>query len=292
MSKIGSDGKMRVGGPMVEHSGTALGLARARMKSSIQHREVGEDEFDNVIGDDAQYARVQFWDAHFLEEPEPFEWYYGYEYFRDVIRENIPLDKKVMIVGVGSSHFPEDMVADGYADIVAQDISRVAIAQIQARCKHIPEIKYETSNMTDTNLPAESVFAIIDKGLLDSLLCSATGNATVQQYVNEVERILDNNSGVFVVVSHSGPEDMLPFLEQYDIDEPFYTPWYVDVQAVLKPAMLENEELNADNPEHLYWCYTAVKNEVLVIRKKTRLEKDANKKKKAFKKPTKAAPNL
>lgn len=90
------------------------------------------------------------------------------------------------------------------------------------------------------------------QALLDALLCSAMGNngeamsvwfyslhsvpsslpplpftslpPVVQQYVNEVERLLSED-GAFVCVSHMGPEDALPLLEQYDLDEPFYTPW-------------------------------------------------------------------
>ena len=40
--------------------------------------------------------------------------------------------------------------------------------------------------MTDTDLPPSSVDAVVDKALLDSLLCSDTGPVTVSQYVYEV----------------------------------------------------------------------------------------------------------
>lgn len=273
-------------------TGTAMAARKGATKPVHHIRAVGEDEFDNIVTDAAQYGRVQFWDAYFAEESEPFEWYYGYDYFRDCITENIPFDKRVMVAGVGSSNMPEDMAADGYKDIVAQDISRVAIAQLQIRCKHISEISYATCNMTDSDLPAESFFAIIDKAVLDSLLCSAMGNSVVQQYINEVERLLDPESGVFIFISHSNPEEMLPLLEQYDIDEPHYTPWYIEVQAVLKPQMIEMEELDADNPDHMYWIYVAIKNPALVKRKKDRLERNKKKTKKEVKKATIKAPNL
>jgi hypothetical protein len=87
--------------------------------------------------------------------------------------------------------------------------------------------------MTDTDLPENSVDAIIDKALLDSLLCSDTGSITVSQYIFEAERLLAD-TGVLLIISHGNPEDILPFLEQYDIDEPYYTPWLIDVQAIGK----------------------------------------------------------
>jgi hypothetical protein len=51
--------------------------------------------------------------------------------------------------------------------------------------------------------------------------------------IQKVERIL-NDGGVFIVISHGNPELNLPFLEQFDIDEPNFTPWQIEVQAVCK----------------------------------------------------------
>ena len=274
-------------------TGTAMALAMSRKMPSHHRRAVGEDEFDNIVTDAAQYGRVQFWDAYFVGEPEPFEWYYGYEYWKAAINESIPdKSKRVMIAGVGSSSMPEDMVSDGYTDIVAQDISRAAIAQLRIRCKHLPEIKFEACNMTDSNLEKGTYFAIIDKALLDSMMCADMGPESVQQYVSEVERLLDPEGGVFIIISHSNPEDMLPLLEQYDVSEPFYTPWYIEVQAVLKQQQFDKEELDADNPDHLYWVYIATIDPRLVKIKRERAEKEKNKKKAVYKKPTMQAPNL
>lgn len=35
----------------------------------------GEQEFDDVISDYAQYGRIQFWDERYLNDLEPFEWF-------------------------------------------------------------------------------------------------------------------------------------------------------------------------------------------------------------------------
>jgi hypothetical protein len=42
-------------------------------------------------------------------------------------------------------------------------------------------------------------------------------------------------TGRFICISRMSPEEVLPLLEQFDIDEPFYTPWLIEVQATLKP---------------------------------------------------------
>ena len=129
---------------------------------------------------------------------------------------------------------PEDMAEDGYTNVIAQDISRVAIKNQIARTEHIESIKCITGNMTDMDLEDEEIEAVIDKALLDSLYCSDNGETDVAQYVNEVIRIL-SPTGVFIVISRMNPEEALPMLEQFDIDEPYYTPWLIEVQAMLKP---------------------------------------------------------
>ena len=263
----------------------------AAKQNSLIPLKLGEQEFDNIVPDAAQYGRVQFWDERYLVESEPFEWYHGYEYYRDPIMDNIELDKKVLIAGCGTSNFPEDMANDGYTTILAQDISRIAIKGQIARTNHIEEIECVTGNMTDMDMEEESIDAIVDKALLDSLYCSDNGETDVAQYVNEVIRLL-SPTGVFVCISRLTPEDALPMLEQFDIDEPYYTPWLIEVQGVLKPKEYENERLDPDDPESLYYIYIATKKETMVNVKKVKENKLKLKKKKKGKKATMKAPNL
>jgi EEF1A lysine methyltransferase 4 len=275
----------------------SLGKPDARdsknVRNSLVPQKNGEEEFDNLVPDVAQYGRVQFWDDRYLVESEPFEWYHPYDYYRDAIMDSIKLESKVMVAGCGTSNMPEDLVADGYQNVTAQDISRIAIEQQKVRCKHLSEnIKCITGNMTDMDMEEETVDAIIDKALLDSLYCSAMGETAVAQYINEVIRLL-SPEGVFFVVSYMPPEDCLPMLEQFDIDEPYYTPWIIEVQAMLKPKQFEDEIMDPDDPSHLYWVYIARKNDVMVTLKKTKENKLKLKAKKAKKKKaTTKAPNL
>ncbi len=150
----------------------------------------GEQEFDDVISDHAQYGRIQFWDLRYANEHEPFEWYYDYKFFQETINDNIPFDRKVMVAGCGSSNMLGDMADDGYTDIVGADLSRVVITQLKYRYKDYPEISFFQGTMCDTDLPENSVGAVVDKALFDSLICGGTGSISVAQYVNEVWRLL------------------------------------------------------------------------------------------------------
>lgn len=146
----------------------------------------GEAEFDDQTSDIAQYGRVQFWDDRYAKEFEPFEWYCAYEHIAETIKDTIALDANVLIAGCGSSNMLGDMVDDGYTHLVGADISRVCIKEMKSRYKDFPEITFFQGTMCDTDLPEDSFDAIIDKGLLDALLCTQVGATSVAQYIVEV----------------------------------------------------------------------------------------------------------
>jgi SAM-dependent methyltransferase len=155
-------------------------------ETKLRAPKKGEKEFDQLYSDNAQYGKVMFWDDRYLRDPEPFEWYYPYKYFRTIINDNIAKEARILVAGCGNSHMVEDLVLDGFLDVTALDISRVVIDQMKKRCTDFPEIKFITANMTDTNLPPNSYDCIIDKAMLDSILCNLKGEEFVQSLVSEV----------------------------------------------------------------------------------------------------------
>lgn len=109
--------------------------------------------------------------------------------------------------------------------------------------------------------------------------------------VLQVERLLKDD-GVFLLVSHGNPEYRLTYLEQFDIEEPFFTPWLIEVQAVEKPLAFELEELDPDDPDSMYFIYICVKNPELVKKKKVKEGKIKLAMKKGANAKKMGAPNL
>eukprot|EP00598_Pedospumella_elongata_P010213 CAMPEP_0184989994 /NCGR_PEP_ID=MMETSP1098-20130426/30608_1 /TAXON_ID=89044 /ORGANISM="Spumella elongata, Strain CCAP 955/1" /LENGTH=278 /DNA_ID=CAMNT_0027515111 /DNA_START=36 /DNA_END=868 /DNA_ORIENTATION=- len=272
-------------------SSSAGGKRPHAQKHVLAVPNVGDEEFDDVISDNAQYGRIQFWDLKYAEEHEAFEWYYGYGSFRETIRDNIPLEGNVMIAGCGSSNMIGDMADDGYERLVAADLSRVVMTQLKYRYQDYPQISFFQGTLTDTDLPEGSFDAIVDKGLFDALLCTQTGALTVAQYVYEAERLL-NDTGVFIIISYGNPEQRLPFLEQHDIDVPRYTPWMVEVQALLKPKEFPEEELDSADPNSYYFVYIITKRIEMVMKKNVKLGRLNKKQMKALQPTRRRAPNL
>ena len=255
--------------------------------------DVGSNEFDDTYSDSAQYGRVQFWDERYASFPEPFEWYYDYSMFQDLINAVLPnKDAKIMIAGCGTSHLIDDMAEDGYTDLIGVDLSRVCIAIMKKRCeKYGSAVKFHQGTMQDTDLEGGIYDAVIDKALMDALFCTNTGVNNVKQYMIEVERLL-TVTGLWFIVSHGVPEDRIGHLEQYDLNLPGYTPWTVDVMAVAKPPQYEGEDLDLDDPESSYFIYIAQKDEGLVNKKLGKALKDAKNARKKKKKKKVGAPQL
>ncbi|KAB2627488.1 methyltransferase-like protein 13 [Pyrus ussuriensis x Pyrus communis] len=92
------------------------------------------------------------------------------------------------MVGCGNAVMSEDMVKDGYEDIMNIDISSVAIDMMISKYEHIPQLKYMQMDVRDMSFfPDDSFDGVIDKGTLDSLIFSINlvGNSTPYSQAKE-----------------------------------------------------------------------------------------------------------
>lgn len=53
----------------------------SRDGSNLVAPKKGEQEFDDVLSDFAQYGRIQFWDDRYMRDQEPFEWFVSKPYW-------------------------------------------------------------------------------------------------------------------------------------------------------------------------------------------------------------------
>ena len=92
--------------------------------------------------------------------------------------------------------------------------------------------------------PDASFDAVIDKAMLDSLLCGEASTANAGRYVSEVARVL-KPGGTFIIVSFGTPENRLSYLEgDYG--------WQVTVHSIPKPTVNTAglPEVNSSDPSH------------------------------------------
>ncbi|CAN1344511.1 eEF1A lysine and N-terminal methyltransferase [Linum perenne] len=87
------------------------------------------------------YGDALYWDARYVEEGGSFDWYQRYSSLRPFVRHYAPTSSPVLMVGCGNALMSEDMVKDGYQDIMNIDISSVAIEMMSKKYEYIPQLK-------------------------------------------------------------------------------------------------------------------------------------------------------
>ena len=80
---------------------------------------------------------------------------------------------KILMVGCGNSKLSESLYDVGYKDITNIDFSPICIEQMQNKYKATyPEMHFLEMDACDMTFENSYFDFIIDKGLIDSILCS------------------------------------------------------------------------------------------------------------------------
>ncbi|TVU05069.1 hypothetical protein EJB05_48219 [Eragrostis curvula] len=159
------------------------------------------------------YGEAWYWDERYRKEAGPFDWYQKYPALAPLLRLYVATHQRLLLVGCGNSVFGENMVDDGYLDVVNIDISSVVIDQMKKKYQDKPQLKYmkmDVKNMSD--FQSGSFDAVIDKGTLDSLMCGQNSQENATKMLEEVNRILTEN-GVYILITYGDPSYRLHILK-------------------------------------------------------------------------------
>ncbi|KAJ9685569.1 hypothetical protein PVL29_017562 [Vitis rotundifolia] len=147
------------------------------------------------------YGDALYWDARYIQEAGSFDWYQRYTALRPFVRRYIPTSSRVLMVGCGNAVMSEDMVKDGYEEIMNIDISSVAIEMMRRKHEHIHQLQYMQMDVKDMSFfPDESFDCVIDKGTLDSLMCGTDAPISASRMLGEVSRLL-KPGGIYMLVT-------------------------------------------------------------------------------------------
>ncbi|KAK4787081.1 hypothetical protein SAY86_010914 [Trapa natans] len=179
------------------------------------------------------YGDAAYWDARYVQDAEMgnFDWYQRYSDLRPFVRMYMPsYSSRVLMVGCGNALMSEDMVKDGYKDIVNIDISFVVIDMMRRKCKYIPQLKYMQMDVRDMSFfPDESFDSIIDKGTLDSLMCGSDARISAPRMLGEVSRLL-KPGGIYMMITYGDPNIRMPHLNR-----PTYN-WQIVLYVIPRPG--------------------------------------------------------
>ncbi|XP_062115557.1 uncharacterized protein LOC133829779 [Humulus lupulus] len=181
------------------------------------------------------YGDALYWDARYIQEGGSFDWYQRYSALRPFVRKYFPTTSRVLMVGCGNAVMSEDMVKDGYEDIMNIDISSVAIEMMKRKHVHIPQLKYMQMDVRDMSaFPDDSFDGILDKGTLDSLMCGTDAPVSASQMLGEVSRLL-KPGGIYMLITYGDPRVRMPHL-----NKPAYN-WKIMLYIIPRPGFEKRE---------------------------------------------------
>lgn len=176
------------------------------------------------------YGDALYWDARYVQEGGSFDWYQRYSDLRPYVRRYLPPSSRVLMVGCGNAVMSEDMVKDGYEELVNIDISSVAIDVMRRKYANIPQLKYMQMDVRDMSFfPDESFDGVIDKGTLDSLMCGTDAPLSATQMLGEVSRLL-KPGGIYMLITYGDPTVRMPHLNR-----PVYN-WKITLYIIPRPG--------------------------------------------------------
>lgn len=191
------------------------------------------------------YGDAVYWDARYTQEGGSFDWYQRYAALRPFVRKYIPSSSRVLMVGCGNAVMSEDMVQDGYEDIMNIDISAVAIDMMRRKYEYIPQLKYMHMDVRDMSFfPDDSFDGIIDKGTLDSLMCGTDAPISAAQMLAEVCRLL-KPGGTYMLITYGDPTVRMPHLRR-----PMYN-WKITLHNIPRPGFQKPESCSSSRKSYV-----------------------------------------
>ncbi|XP_044954838.1 EEF1A lysine methyltransferase 4-like [Hordeum vulgare subsp. vulgare] len=153
-------------------------------------------------GDTRSDGTRSYGEARYVEEGgASYGWYQRYAALRPFVCRLVPPASRLLMIGCGSVLMSEDMVADGYMEIINIDISLVLIEMMRKKYFDLPQLQYMQMDVRDMSKFSEESFdCAIVKGTLDSLMCGVEAPLSAAQMVLEVDRLL-KPGGVFMLLT-------------------------------------------------------------------------------------------
>ncbi|GLC47509.1 hypothetical protein PLESTB_001805400 [Pleodorina starrii] len=158
------------------------------------------------------YSASAYWDTRYMGPAKNFDWFFNYPALKSLLHEHLP-SGKVLHVGCGNSNIQEGMASDGFK-VTNVDISPVVIEQMKHQHADIQSLDYIVGDCRDMPQLEDGTFqSCIDKGTLDAVLCSQSGQVDAVKYLHEIDRLLQPG-GKFLLISLGAPAARLALLQK------------------------------------------------------------------------------
>lgn len=167
------------------------------------------------------FGTIEYWNEEYTEGlfVEPFDWLASWEDLKTCVRSLLPCEtSRVLIPGCGNAPFQIDMHRSGYTRMVCGDYSAVLIDNMRSLQEtQGGSIQWDVMDVTRMPYADNNFQAVLDKSLVDCLLCCDGAMDVVRQYMDEAFRVLAPG-GIFIIVSIQPKQKLKNILRGKDWD--------------------------------------------------------------------------
>lgn len=181
------------------------------------------------------YSSKSYWDERYkILNTRTYDWLEDYDNLRKFfLNLNIPKEANILNVGSGTSQLSEKMYDDGYTNNYNIDISLESLYIMKKRNDGIrPKLNYIQMNAKKMYYGNNFFDVVIDKGLLDTILCGENALVEASKLTKEITRVLKPN-GIYILISFGSPKERLKHLQwdylDYDIEVYDIKNFYEDI---------------------------------------------------------------
>lgn len=166
------------------------------------------------------YSSTQYWNDRYASEMSPYDWLFDYKELEPILSKLVPdRSTRILLIGAGNAPFSPELSQLGrYTNLVNIDISQVAIDQQKEK---YPEQEWHVMDVMNMNFPDKSFDALIDKSLIDTILCYNDSVVQTEKMITEIYRIMAPGSRYITFSLHS-PEENMRYMSS-----PRYPDWAV-----------------------------------------------------------------
>ena len=126
------------------------------------------------------YGDPRYWEKRYTEQDgATFDWLEKYDSIKKLIKDLIPKENSILIIGCGNAELGENMYDDGFTNLTNIDIASVVISQMAKRNTSRPNMVFKCMDVCQMEFADASFNAVIDKSTMDSILCGDKSDIVV-----------------------------------------------------------------------------------------------------------------
>jgi len=179
--------------------------------SDVDKNKEETQRFNLLPEVEENYSKKEYWDYHYkFNKQEQYDWLQTYLQLKPFITNYLKKEYAYLVIGCGNALYSGEMYDDGYKNIINIDYSKEVIEVMSQRNATRPDMKWIYADATDMSIFKNEEFdVIIDKSVLDSIMCSEEAERLCDKMSTEVRRVT-KTGGHWLVVSYS--DDRYEFL--------------------------------------------------------------------------------